>query len=356
MPRRATAHDLPAVSIVPLGPEFYRPDGTGLISDQLDVMVRKALAQREQVLLFLNRRGFATYVHCVRCGLPLKCSRCDITLTYHRRENLLRCHWCGEKQAPPGACPDCGAAPLRRSGVGTEKIAAELARRYPEARAARLDRDTVTTYHSLRETLERFGRRELDILVGTQMVAKGHDFPEVTIVGIINADTGLHFPDFRAAERTFQLITQVAGRAGRGQRSGRVVVQTFVPDHYAIIAAAGGDYDGFLEKELAARKPLGYPPFGRLVKIQLQGPEPEKVAARAEEIAALLRDRAAGCRVLGPAPAPIARVEGRHRYHVLLKSPSAKRLHDLLGAMGSGKARGSSGVDIAVDVDPQGLL
>ena len=355
LPRRVTSHDLPVVTIEPLGPEYYRLDGTGLITDRLDGLLRGRLEKKEQSLLFLNRRGFATFLHCTRCGFVLKCGECDITLTFHRSQNAARCHYCGGGRSPPQACPDCGLPALRRAGVGTEKITAELARRYPEARVARLDRDTVTSQRSMLETIGRFARGEYDVLVGTQMVAKGHDFPSVTLVGIINADTGLHFPDFRSAERTFQLITQVAGRAGRGDRPGRVVIQTFFPEHFAILHAAKGEYAEFAREEIENRKALGYPPAGRIVKILHQGADRERVAAAAEKAADLLRKHAAGSKVLGAVPAPIVRIQGKHRFQILLKSPSAARLHAILETLEASLPE-RTGVERLIDVDPQSML
>lgn len=355
LPRRVTSQDMPLVTIVPLASDFYRPDGTGLISDQLDVLVRQRLRDGEQVLLFLNRRGFATFLHCLRCGFVLKCPDCDIALTYHRAENAVRCHYCGYRREPPRACPDCDMPGLRRSGVGTEKVVAEVGRRYEEARIARLDRDAARSHEALRATVAAFARGEYDILVGTQMVAKGHDFPRVTLVGILNADTGLHFPDFRATERTFQLIVQVAGRAGRGSRPGRVVVQTFFPDHFSVRCAAAGEFEEFFRLECASRKPFGYPPFGRVAKVLFLGRDPEAVASAAQEVAEALR-AVPGPRILGPVPAPIPKVEGKHRQQILLKAPSASVLSRALDALGDRGFRRSRSVETIVDVDPQSVL
>jgi len=358
--RRATSHDLPTVQTVALGKEFYRPSGSGLITDTLDYRIRKTLRAKEQILLFLNRRGFSTYLHCLRCGFVLKCEDCDIALTFHRRDDSARCHYCGHNRGFPRECPDCQMPGLRRSGVGTERIATVLKERYPEASVLQLDRDTVTNYQVLREGLEQFALGKYNLLVGTQMIAKGHDFPNVTLVGIINADTGLHFPDFRAVERTFQLVTQVAGRAGRGERPGHVVVQTFCPEHYAIDYAARGEVDAFIQKELATRQPLGYPPYGRLVKIQLQSPDLEALKQEAERIAGLLRTAASGaserCRILGPAPSPVARIQGKHRYQILLKSKTHASLTHVLQALQGENSRGKRGVERQVDVDPQSML
>ena len=356
MPRRVTSHDLPIVMVIPLSGAFYRPDGTGLITEELDYLIRKRLETREQILLFLNRRGFETFLHCTRCGHVLKCPHCDITLTYHRAQNCLRCHYCGHGQAVVADCPECSTPGLRRAGVGTEKISAEIARRYPEARVARLDRDTASSHQAMRRTIGNFARGDYDILVGTQMVAKGHDFPRVTLVGIINADTGLHFPDFRAAERTYQILTQVAGRAGRGELAGRVVIQTFFPDHFAVRAAASGDFTTFVQKELEYRKTLGYPPFGRLVKILCQGESAEDVEAEASRCASLLREKAPGARILGPAPSPIEKIQNKRRFQILLKSSSPAALHAALVALEAEAPRSKSGVDRIVDVDPQSML
>lgn len=355
MPRRVTAQELPIVTVVPLTGDFYRPDGSGLISDHLDRLIRQRLRAKEQVLIFLNRRGFATFLHCVRCGFVLKCRECDITLTFHKAEHVARCHYCGFSTQLPPSCPDCDMPGLRRSGVGTEKVVAEMARRYEEARTARLDRDTVTSQTAMLRTIGRFARGEFDILVGTQMVAKGHDFPQVTLVGVINADTGLHFPDFRAAERTFQLITQVAGRAGRGDRAGRVIVQTFFPDHFAVRCAASGDFREFSRRELGFRKTLGYPPYGRLAKVLIQGPDQDAVAQEAARIAEVLRERP-GARILGPVPAPIARIQGKHRHQILLKGSSIGALHALLVHLEERAPGRRSGVERIVDVDPQSVL
>lgn len=356
MPRRVTSHDLPLITVVPLKPEYYRPDGSGLITSELDRLIRNRLLRKEQVLLFLNRRGFSTYLHCTRCGFVLKCKECDITLTFHRSQNAVRCHYCGHYRAIPTDCPDCDLPGIRRSGVGTEKVASALARRYSEARVARLDRDTATNPGALRATIGSFARGEYDMLVGTQMVAKGHDFPQVTLVGIINADTGLHFPDFRSAERTFQLITQVAGRAGRGAHAGRVIIQSFFPDHFAIHCAATNDFAEFSRKELKFREALGYPPFGRLVKLLFQGANEERVSAEAKEAARILAEDRAGCRVLGPAPSPIARIQGKFRFQILLKSTSTQRLHALLARLESARPARKGAVERTIDVDPNSML
>ncbi|MEM7232465.1 MAG: primosomal protein N' [Planctomycetota bacterium] len=353
---RATSHDLPNVSIVPLEKDFYRSDGGGLVGRQLDYQIKKRLKNREQVLIFLNRRGFATYLHCTRCGFVLKCKNCDVTMTFHRKESTVRCHYCGFMHPVPDNCPDCGMPGPRKSGAGTEKVVEALSKKYPDARIGRLDRDAVTTHSSLKETLSRFAAKELDMLVGTQMIAKGHDFPGVSLVGILLADSGLHLPDFRAAERTFQLLTQVAGRAGRGDRPGQVIVQTFFPDHYAIRFSADGNYSSFADKELGMRKTFGYPPFGRLAKVVVSGTDEEKV--RKESVALgeeLQSKKGEGVQVLGPVPSPIARIQTRHRMQVLIKASKSSAIHTLLDeALPQSTSR--RGADISVDIDPQSLL
>jgi primosomal protein N' (replication factor Y) len=352
LPRRVTPHDLPAVAVVELGPEFYRPDGSCLISDVLDRSIRARLEKREQVLLFLNRRGFSTFIHCPRCGHVLKCTECDLALTYHRQKGKAICHLCDAARDLPSGCPECGGPSMRRSGAGTERILEDLARRYPDARCARLDSDVATGHRALRAILDRFASGEIDILVGTQMVAKGLDFPRVSLVGIICADMGLHLPDFRAAERAFQLITQVSGRAGRGEAAGRVIVQTFCPDHYAIRRAVDGDYAGFFGDEVAFRKALGYPPCGRIAKVLLQGKDQGRVREAADLAGERLRavGRAA---ILGPAEPSIAKVQGRHRLQILLK---ARTVADLTATLAALPDRLPGGVDLIVDVDPQSLL
>ena len=380
LPTRATPHDLPHTTVVPLDGAFYRPDGSGLISDRLDRLIRRQIQDGQQTLLYLNRRGFSTYLHCLQCGYVFKCEHCDVSMTLHQRARVLRCHYCGHSRPQPESCPDCGSPRVRRSGVGTEKVVTELARRYPTARVLRLDRDSVTTHRALREALGAFTRGEYDILVGTQMVAKGHDFPLVSLVGILLADSGLHFPDFRAAERTYQLITQVSGRAGRGKRSGRVIVQTFSPEHYAIRHAVNGKFDALCERELDCRRALGYPPCGRLAKILLTATDEAKLTGEAESVASALRRSAGatpsrapdddddrpvdllakpgggpGPRVLGPAPAPIARIQDRLRMQILVKSGSTAQIQGLLDRAGTA-LRPRKGVDVSIDVDPQTML
>ncbi|MEJ2202259.1 MAG: primosomal protein N', partial [Desulfuromonadaceae bacterium] len=254
---RVLERPLPAVELVDL---TASPFGEYL-SESLTVALQQNLEQGEQSLLLLNRRGFAPYLLCADCGTSFRCPNCEITLTYHQERRQLRCHYCDFHQTPPELCPKCRGGNVLPEGVGTERLEIELAERFPAARIARMDRDTTTRKGAHQQLMERMARREIDILVGTQMVAKGHDFHGVTLVGVVNADSTLNFPDFRSGERTFALLTQVAGRAGRGEQPGRVLIQTYCPDHYALACAANHDYVAFYEQETAFRRELGYPPF-----------------------------------------------------------------------------------------------
>jgi primosomal protein N' (replication factor Y) len=362
LPERATSRALPAVEVIDL--RRYRPEREGLLSAPLAVAIEETLRAGEQTILFLNRRGFATFLLCKSCGQVLGCPHCSVTLTLHRQRAASVCHYCGFSEPRRPGCAHCGKSPLAELGVGTERVEAALKERFPEARIGRLDRDT-SSGGGLRRVLDAMGRGELDILVGTQMVTKGHDFPGVTLVGVVLADTGLHLPDFRAGERTFQLLEQVAGRAGRGERAGRVLVQTYCPTHPAIACAAQHDYGGFVQSELAARQELGYPPFGRLVALRVDGPDGravERVAARLGQRArALVADwRGSGpetpdLSVLGPAEAPIARIRGRVRWQLVLRGTDRRRLRQLVRLLLEAD-RPPPGVRVAVDVDPMTAL
>lgn len=331
--------------------------GNGIFSKQLADAIHKNLENDEQTVLFLNRRGFASVVYCNDCGHAYKCGECDVSLTLHRRRGMLVCHYCGHEEHTPDACSSCAGHNLESQGLGTEKIEAELRMLMGDVPVARLDRDTVRTRSDLTRELARFGRNEAKVLIGTQMVAKGHDFPGVTLVGVVSADSGLNFPDFRAAERTFQLLTQVAGRAGRGVKSGGVLVQTYDPEHYAIQTAARHDYEGFAEQELIQREDLGYPPYMHLVLSRYEC-EREAMANDAAGLDAERLRRAAekygdGVRVLGPAPAPLARLQGRYRVQVLLKGKERAMLRDIMRVM---KRSHPPQVRQVVDVDPFSML
>ena len=357
LPQRIGDRPLPPVEIVDLKTAPRAADAGGVPwSEALDEGVRRALARGEQVILLLNRRGFATYLQCPDCGTVAECPNCSIALTVHRTPAGLRCHYCGHTEPVPEACRACGGPAARMRGLGTQQLERFLAVRYPAARIARMDLDTTTTKWAHHRILERVARKEVDILVGTQMIAKGLDFPDVTLVGVVDADTALHLPDFRAAERTFQLIAQVAGRAGRGPAGGRVLVQTRAPTHHAIRAAAAHSVEQFAAVELPLRAPPNpvYPPYCGLARFVVSAGDEARAAASAERLAAWLarvnQERLGGAlRILGPAPCPIPRLEGRWRWHVLVKSDLPTPLGRLVRAW-----RGRPGV--TVDRDPLSLL
>jgi len=346
--RRAGGQPLPQVELIDMtGQEF----GT-VLSAQLDAALEENLAAGGQSLLLLNRRGFAPYLLCADCGLTFRCPNCEITLTYHRGERALRCHYCDFHQGPPELCPRCRGNRLDPEGVGTERLEAQLQERFPQARVARMDRDAMSAKGAHRALVEAVAAGAVDILVGTQMVAKGHDFPGVTLVGVVNADATLNFPDFRAAERTFALLAQVAGRAGRGDRPGRVLVQTYAPEHYALQAAAGHDYRAFCREETGARAELGYPPYGHLVNLVCSGNRREQVEEAAAAVAHGLGQAARGSEVLGPAPCLLTRLRGRWRYQLLLKAAQRSALRELLPELERLSRELPAGVQLAVDVDP----
>ena len=321
---QAATIPLPPVQIVDMRAEL-KAGNRSVFSVVLQDAVDRALARQEQVILFLNRRGTATYIFCRDCGWVAECPKCDIPLTYHAGISTLICHRCGYQQRMPRRCPACGSTRVRAFGLGTEGLEARVAERWPGAQVVRWDRDVARSHAMHTAIMGRFARGEADILVGTQMVARGLDIPKVTVVGVISADTALNLPDFRAAERAFQLLAQVAGRSGRGLMGGRVVLQTYHPDHYAVQRAAVHDYKGFARRELAFRQQADYPPAIRLARLVFSHTKRDKAQQAAEHFAATLRDalRAAGLPVtdlIGPAPAFFARVRGRYRWQILLRS------------------------------------
>jgi len=327
LPERIAARPMPPVEIVDLRSAPLVATGRAIPwSEALDTALGAALARKEQVILLLNRRGYASFLQCPSCGRVPECPDCSISLTLHRAPPALRCHYCDRQEPVPATCPECGAIVHRARGIGTQQLEELVAERYPDARVARMDLDTTGTKWSHHRILDRIGRGEIDILLGTQMIAKGMDFPNVTLVGVVDADTALHLPDFRAGERTFQLLAQVAGRAGRGPKGGRVVVQTRDPEHPALRFAARHDVEGFLAHERAARESPAYPPALSLANVVISS-ETEQAAARdagivAEWLGRLVASQSVGLAVLGPAPCPLARVQRRWRWHVLLKGAS----------------------------------
>jgi primosomal protein N' (replication factor Y) len=317
-----TSPAMPEVTVIDLREEL-RAGNRSMFSGELKTAIERVLAADEQAILFLNRRGLAGHVQCRDCGYVPDCSGCSVALTYHKQYDRLVCHQCNRQTRLPAACRECGSPRIRLLGVGIEKVEAEAARMFPYARLLRWDRDATRTRRAHEQILATFLAHEADILIGTQMLAKGLDLPSVTLVGVVNADVGLHLPDFRTGERTFQLLTQVAGRAGRGERPGRVIIQTYTPDHYAIEAAARYDYDAFVTAELESRRRAGYPPFGRLVRIMLTHPNARAARDEAMRLQRALSHRRAemgsDVEVLQPAPAYVPRVRGRWRWQILLR-------------------------------------
>ena len=329
---------------------------TQVMSPRLTDAVRLRLSRREQTILLLNRRGYATFALCEGCGHVSECANCSVSMTLHRARRRMICHHCGHMEAPPERCVRCGSRDISYGGLGTEQVERVLIESFPGARIARMDVDTTRGKWSHRDILERVRRREIDILLGTQMIAKGLDFPRVTLVGVINADTGLHMPDFRSCERTFQLLSQVAGRAGRSRLPGEVVIQTYVPDHYVVRAAVAHDYRGFVERELRARTDPPYPPHLRMARIVLSSPAQADALAAAESLDAWLKSRRGpGVEVMGPAPAPIERLHGRFRWHVLLRG-GARGIGGALDVVASGFQPKGADIRVSLDRDPLHLM
>jgi len=360
LPDRTGARQLPRVELVDLRRIGCCPTGERRISMTLFRAIEEALAAREQVILFLNRRGFAPSVRCEGCGKMITCEACSVALTLHKRGgDMLRCHYCDCAIALPTVCPACHSDSLVQEGLGTERLEDGLAQMFPAARVARLDRD-VATGKKVESILARMRAREIDILVGTQMVTKGHDLPNVTLVGVINADAALSIPDFRATERTFQLLVQVAGRAGRGETPGRVIVQTWDPDSPAIAIAARHDVSAFLERELKDRRELGYPPYTRAALVRVDAVDEQEARSGCDLLARRARDcapvRAGDVIVHGPAPAPIARIRGRWRFRLMLRASLRPPLRETLTAIDEARQTLARSVRAAIDVDPVQLL
>lgn len=357
MSRRVEEKPMPNVVVADLGEEFRRGEAT-IFTARLREGILEALAAGHQVILFQNRRAYATFLLCRECGYTMECPYCAVSLKLHAAEHELRCHHCDYRQLAPDVCPKCGGRRIGKFGIGTERIEEETKAAFPNARVLRMDRDTTSRKGSHAAILEAFRRREADVLIGTQMVAKGLDFPGVTLVGVISADSALNMPDFRAAERTFQLISQVAGRAGRGAVPGEVVVQTFNPEHYAITAAAAHDYKGFYEKEIERRREHGFPPFGSIANIVSSDVDSVKAEQRlrrlAEEIDAEVKTAGLGIRMMGPSPSPIARLRGRYRWHFMLVSPEREWIIEVLKAVFE-RAQSLKRM-VTVDIDPVSTL
>jgi primosomal protein N' (replication factor Y) len=355
---RVADRSLASVEIVDLREDFQQTHKTSPISAVLHAGIQECLTNGTQALVLINRRGYSWSVLCRSCGASVQCVNCSISMTHHKQRNRLECHYCGSIQQIPKVCPKCQSKYVYFFGEGSEHVEERLRKEFPGARIARLDRDTARTKRQYQETLGAFAGGALDILVGTQMLAKGHDFQRVTLVGVVSADSSLSLPDFRAAERTFQLLTQVAGRAGRGELKGRVLIQTFYPEHYAIQDAVKQDYTAFFERELHFRRMMAYPPFTSLANVIVRDISLEKAIRWSRQLAEYFSPHDdKGVRILGPATAPLARLKKEHRFQFLLKSPKRSVLTRLLGgAMAYCDAKEIPDTAVLVDVDPLSLL
>jgi primosomal protein N' (replication factor Y) len=359
LPHRVLDRPMPRVRTIDLRIEQENRHHSGAISRPLSLAIERTLDDNGQVILLLNRRGFSTHIQCPNCGEVARCPDCDVSLTFYREVGKAICHYCDHTAPPPQTCSACDFDGIRYSGFGTERLEGEVRRRFPSVACQRMDADTMRRHGSHAEALARFRSGETRILLGTQMIAKGLDFPNVTLVGVVNADVALHLPDFRAAERTFQLIAQVAGRTGRGAKGGEVLVQTFSPDHPAVQAAIHHDYEAFARGELPSRRRFGYPPHAALVRMVFRGSSEELVRTTIEEMARRLRQQASGvggdARVLGPAPAPIARLRERFRYHLQIHGSDRAALAAIVRAASDG-FESAGDVQWIVDVDPVSML
>ncbi|MDR2704409.1 MAG: primosomal protein N', partial [Planctomycetaceae bacterium] len=362
MPNRVKNLRMPLVEIVDLREEIRNRSTRGAVHRQLHVAIRSALDEKGQVILLLNRRGFSTHIQCPACGEALKCPNCDVSLTHHKTEEIALCHYCDYQIPAPTRCPKCQFSGIWYGGFGTQKLETEIKSRFPEASVLRMDTDTMQGHGAHERALTLFREGKVQILLGTQMIAKGLDFPNVTLVGVINADTALHLPDFRASERTFHLITQVAGRTGRGEKGGRVIIQTFSPDHPAILAAAKHDYKTFVTQELPMRKLLGYPPYTKMIRIVVRGENEIKTrdfavgfVERIKTLSSVSPTQPIPFRILGPAPAPFAKLRGFYRFHIHLHDADGERLHNLVRSV-SLALKTPAEVQWIIDVDPIDML
>ncbi|MCY4604483.1 MAG: primosomal protein N', partial [Gemmatimonadetes bacterium] len=361
LPRRIDDRPLPQVTVVDMKQEPFQRKQRAIFSHDLRRKIQDRLDRGEKIILLQNRRGFAPFVSCTACGEPIQCPSCRVSLTYHRRPSAseTRCHYCDFAAPPPPVCPSCGSSELRFAGVGTQKVESALLAQFPGIRVIRMDVDTTAWKGAHDALVERFRNGEADVLLGTQMIAKGLDLPDVTLVGVISADTGMHLPDFRATERSFQLLTQVAGRSGRGRTAGEVVIQTLLPDDAALRAAANQNYADFVHNELAQRQQAGFPPFGRLVVFRWRGPCEQAVETGAQQGVNTLRQGLdTDTLVFGPAPAPLARLRGHYRWQALLRGSSAHHLRTtaLSALPAMREAAKEHALHFSINIDPLTMM
>lgn len=359
LPERVANRPMARAEMIDMREVFARRKKPAVFSDELLNAIHHTNERREQTIILLNRRGYSSFILCRSCGESINCPNCDVTLTYHQSDRILICHYCNHHQRAPSQCPACGSKYIYYVGEGTEQIEELLRKRFPTLRIGRIDRDTKARRHQFEKTLLDFAKGELDLLVGTQMLAKGHDFPNVTLVGVVSVDAGLALPDFRAAERAFQLITQVAGRAGRGDLPGRVLIQTYHPHHYALRHACAQDYRGFYDEEIRHRRNHGYPPFVALALLLIRHKDAARANASAHQVRTALveanRDHA--CRILGPAPAPFARLRGEHRVQLLIKSRSRKQMRAVIdSALQQLEKAGQDLRSVTLEIDPVSMM
>jgi primosomal protein N' (replication factor Y) len=359
--KRVEERSLPEITVVDLRKTRDLRGSGRFITAELHQAMTDSLARGEQVLLFLNRRGFASFPVCRDCGESIKCKNCDISLTLHRQVNAFKCHYCGFMRPTTTVCDKCGSAHIKNLGLGTEKVESFVAELFPAARVARMDRDTTSRRGAIVRILKDLRHRRIDILIGTQMVAKGHDFPLITVVGILCADLSMSFPDFRAGERTFQLLAQVAGRAGRGDKPGKVILQTYNPEHFSIQAAQNQDFREFYRQEILFRRALKYPPFSRIIQVKIAGRDKRQTETHARSLGEVCRRLGQqddvlrkSVDVMGPIEAALARIAGKYRWQILLKGQRAGTLHRFVWrVMRENPALfNRRGVTVAVDVDP----
>jgi primosomal protein N' (replication factor Y) len=359
LPERIANRPLARAEIIDMREVFARRKKPVVFADELLQAIEQAHRQREQTIILLNRRGYSSFILCRSCGESIECPNCDVTLTYHRSDGTLVCHYCNHRQRSPSQCPACASKHIYYVGEGTEQVEELLRKRFPGLRMGRIDRDTKARRHEFERTLLDFSKGDIDLLVGTQMLAKGHDFPNVTLVGVISVDAGLALPDFRAAERTFQLITQVAGRAGRGNLPGRVLIQTYHPHHYALRHAMAQDFRGFYEEEIRHRRNHGYPPFVALALLLVRHKDPARALNIAQQLRNVLNEanREHSARILGPAPAPFARLRGEHRIQILMKSRSRKQMRAVIDqALKNFEASGGEARAVTLEIDPVSMM
>jgi primosomal protein N' (replication factor Y) len=357
LPERIEQRPMPDVEVIDMRQEFLETRKQAIFSRRLVESVIERLERQEQTMLLLNRRGFSSFVACRACGERLQCVNCAVTLTYHRRDRRMLCHYCNYAEKVPSVCPKCGSEFLHFIGTGSEKVEEELHRDFPTARIARMDRDTVSGKRHFESILHGFREGDFDILVGTQMIAKGHDIPNVTLVGVVSADVGLGLPDFRAAERTFQLLTQAAGRAGRGELPGIVLIQTINPEHYAIRFASEQNYEGFYQKEIQFRKLMRYPPFSALANVLVRSQKQEEALAMSTELGRKLDPAPEGLKVMGPAEAPVPKLKSEFRYQLLIKAVDRKHLNEALRELQRfAHEQKWKPTALVIDVDPLTLL